>query len=399
MGTRLSLRPKINRAESGRRQSGMVAMSSPWADGGAAELDLSIVIPTFRERENIAELVRRLQVVLQGVHWELTIVDDDSPDGTADVVRDLARRDPRIRCLQRIGRRGLASACTEGMLASSADMILTMDADLQHDEAQIPRMIAEMRASGADVVIASRYAAGGTLDMPVRRAQLSRWATGMSRMICRVPISDPMSGFFLMRRSVLDGSVHKLSAIGFKILLDILASSPRPLLIKEIPFDFRSRWAGESKLDSMVTWEFGMLLADKMVGDFIPPRFVAFAIVGIAGVGVHFVVLASLLGLLQAPFAMGQAAATLVAMVFNFAVNNILTYRDRRLRGWRWLRGLISFMLACGVGALANVGVASYLYRTQSSWVLAGLAGVGVSAVWNYGMTRSLTWGAARERG
>jgi dolichol-phosphate mannosyltransferase len=364
---------------------------------GAAELDLSIVIPTFRERDNIAELVRRLQRALEGLSWELTIVDDDSPDGTADVVRELARRQPNIRCLQRIGRRGLASACIEGMLASSAASILTMDADLQHDETQIPLMLSELRRGDTDVVVASRYMAGGSNDMAAGRMKLSRWATSLSRMVCEQQISDPMSGFFVIRRGVLDCTVRRLSAVGFKILLDIIASSPRPLTIKEIPFNFRGRFSGESKLDSMVAWEFGMLLADKLVGNYIPPRFVAFAIVGVAGVAVHFLVLASTLRL-ALPFAAAQASATLVAMLFNFSVNNILTYRDRRLHGWRWLRGLLSFVLACAVGALANVGIASYLYRNHSSWIVAGLAGIGVSAVWNYAMTRSLTWGSARER-
>jgi dolichol-phosphate mannosyltransferase len=367
-------------------------------DGPGPQLDLSIVVPTFEERDNIAELLRRLRRALTGLNWELTIVDDDSPDGTAHIVRELARSDPKIRCLQRIGRRGLASACVEGMLASSADAILTMDADLQHDESRIPLMLAELRRGEADIVVASRYSPGGTVQLDAGRIQWSRWATRLSRMVCRQPICDPMSGFFLIRRSVLDLTVHRLSVVGFKILLDIIASAPRPLRIKELPFDFRSRIAGRSKLDSLVAWEFGMLLADKMVGRYIPTRFVAFAIVGIAGVAVHLMALATMLHLLRVPFAASQGSATLVAMLFNFALNNILTYRDRRLHGWRWWRGLVSFVLACALGAVANVGVASYLFQTGSGWIVAGLGGVCISAVWNFAVTRSLTWGSARDR-
>jgi dolichol-phosphate mannosyltransferase len=375
-----------------------VTPGAPAAVGPGPELDLSIVVPTFQERDNIAELLQRLRRALQGLNWELTIVDDDSPDGTAQAVRELARSDPKIKCLQRIGRRGLSSACVEGMLASSADAILTMDADLQHDESRIPLMLAELRRGEVDIVVASRFAPGGTLQMPAGRIQWSRWATRLSRIVYRQPISDPLSGFFLIRRRVLDLTVHRLSAVGFKILLDIIASSPRPLVIKELPFDFRSRIAGQSKLDGMVAWEFGMLVADKLVGEFIPPRFVAFAIVGIAGVAVHIMALGAMLHLLRVPFAGSQAMATLVAMLFNFALNNILTYRDRRLHGWRWWRGLLSFVLACALGAVANVAVASYLFGTGSGWILAGLGGVCISAVWNFALTRSLTWGSARER-
>lgn len=362
------------------------------------EVELSIIIPTYRERANILELLSRLQQALLGLNWELTIVDDDSSDGTADVVREFAKHDRRIRCLQRIGRRGLASACIEGMLASSAPVLAVMDADLQHDETQLPLMLERLRVSDADIVVASRYMQGAAVEWHGRRARMSRWATRLSRVICRQKISDPMSGFFLLRREVLDSTVRKLSAVGFKILLDIIASSPRPLSIAEVPYRFRDRAAGDSKLDGMVMWEFTMLLADKLSGGRIPVRFVAFAVVGACGVAVHLLVLMSLLRLGNASFALSQATATLVSMVFNFTTNNVLTYRDRRLRGWRWLRGLLTFMLACGIGALANVGVAAYLFRTQSTWLVAGLAGISVSVVWNYAMTRAFTWGAAAER-
>ena len=359
-----------------------------------SRLDLSIVVPTFNESANVRELLRRLESVLGDTGWEVIFVDDDSPDETAACVRSIARLDPRVRCVQRIGRRGLSSACIEGMLASAAPYVAVMDADLQHDESVLPRMLGILRSGAADVVVGTRYAQGGsTGDWDAQRAGMSRLATRVGRWVLRQDVSDPMSGFFMLRREVLDGSVRRLSGIGFKILLDILASAPPGLRVAEVPFTFRSRFAGESKLDELVVWEYGMLLADKTIGRYVPVRFLSFAFVGGIGVFVHMAALTLLLKGLGLGFTAAQSAATAIAMVFNFAVNNVLTYRDRRLGGWAWWRGLASFMLACSVGALANVGIATYLFESATGWFLAALAGVLVGAVWNYAVTQLYTWG------
>ena len=360
-------------------------------------LRLSIVIPTFNEAGNVRELLRRVEASLGTEGWELIFVDDDSPDGTASLVRDIARSDCRVRVLQRIGRRGLSSACIEGMLASSAPTIAIMDADLQHDETRLPVMLNAMR-DGVDMVLATRYAAGGsTGEWDQTRAEMSRFATSISSLVLKQPVSDPMSGFFMLRRHVLDANVRRLSALGFKILLDILATSKTPLNLVEVPYTFRDRFAGESKLDSLAMWDFGMLLADKTIGRFIPVRFVAFTTVGGLGVFVHMLILTVSLKGLRLNFLMSQAIATLIAMIFNFAVNNALTYRDRRLRGRRWWTGLATFVVACSIGAIANVGVANYLFLGQTQWAVAALAGVAVGAVWNYAVTKMYTWGSGRR--
>jgi dolichol-phosphate mannosyltransferase len=358
-------------------------------------LKLSVVIPTFNESANVRELLRRIEASLGVEGWELIVVDDDSPDGTASLVREIARSDNRVRVLQRIGRRGLSSACIEGMLASSAPTIAVMDADLQHDETRLPVMLAEMNRHGADMALATRYAGGGsTGEWDQTRAGMSRLATFVSRLVLKQPVSDPMSGFFMLRREVLDATVRGLSALGFKILLDILATSHAPLRIVEVPYTFRDRFAGESKLDSLALWDFGMLLADKTIGRYVPVRFVAFTIVGGLGVFVHMVALSVCLKGLRLEFVPSQAIATFTAMIFNFAVNNALTYRDRRLRGLRWWTGLATFVVACSIGAIANVGVANYLFLGNTQWAVAALAGVAVSAVWNYAVTKMYTWGA-----
>ncbi len=360
--------------------------------------ELAVIVPTFNERDNIAELIRRLMECLGDRSWEVIFVDDDSPDGTADLVREHAQADSRIRCLQRIGRRGLSSACIEGMLATTADYLAVIDADMQHDERLLPQMLDILKQGATDIVVGSRYAPGGDVgEWDARRARMSILAVRLSRLVVPGDLTDPMSGFFMMRRSVLDGSVRSLSAIGFKILADLFASHTEPLRFTEIAYRFKVRQAGESKLDSVTAWDYVMLLLDKLVGRWIPVRFLAFSIVGAAGIAVHFAVLTLLYQGLQRSFVLGQAAATLCAMTFNYTVNNVLTYRDLRLRGVLWLRGWVSFVLACSIGGFANLGVASAVYGLGRGWFPAAIAGILVGAVWNYAVTMMLTWGRARR--
>jgi dolichol-phosphate mannosyltransferase len=360
--------------------------------------ELSVIVPTFNERENIAELIARLEVCLEDRSWEVVFVDDDSPDGTANLVREYAGADSRVRCIQRIGRRGLSSACVEGLLASTASYLAVIDADLQHDERLLPQMLDTLKQTDADIVVGSRYAPGGDIgDWDAKRARMSRFATRLSRLLTPAELTDPMSGFFMMRRSVLEGSVHKLSAIGFKILTDLFASFPRPLRFKELAYGFRARRAGESKLDSVTTWDYGMLLLDKLIGGWIPVRFLAFSIVGAVGLAVHLAVLTLVFQGLHRSFVTGQAVATLCAMTFNFVINNVLTYRDMRLRGMRWLRGWATFVLACSVGGIANLGVAAAVYSLGHGWFPAAIAGILVGAVWNYAVTMMFTWGRSRR--
>jgi len=360
--------------------------------------ELSIIVPTFNERENIAELIGRLVQCLGDRSWEVVFVDDDSPDGTAEVVREHAAADSRVRCLHRIGRRGLSSACVEGMLATTGPYLAVIDADMQHDEQLLPQMLDALKQGDTDIVIGSRYAPGGDIgDWDAGRARMSRFAVRLSRLVVPRELTDPMSGFFMMRRSVLDGSVRKLSAIGFKILTDVFASYAEPLRFKELAYRFKVRRAGTSKLDSVTAWDYAMLLLDKLVGHLIPVRFLAFSIVGAVGVVVHFTVLMLVFQGLHRGFVAGQWVATFSAMTFNYAVNNVLTYRDMRLRGMRWLRGWVSFVLACSIGGFANVGIATTIYDRGRGWFPAAIAGIVVGAVWNYAVTRMLTWGRARK--
>jgi dolichol-phosphate mannosyltransferase len=355
---------------------------------------LSIIVPTFNEQDNVHELVQRIDRCLPGVDWEIVFVDDDSVDGTLKVLHDVSRTDPRVRYLQRIGRRGLASAVVEGILSTSAPYVAVMDADLQHDESILAEMLRRLESSNCDIVIGSRYVeSGGTGDWSERRRLISDVATRLTRLVLRTTVSDPMSGFFMLRREAFNGAVRRLSSMGYKILLDILVSAQRPLVVAEIPYVFRSRQHGESKLDSAVTWEFLMLLLDKTVGRVVPGRFVMFTLVGGLGVFVHMLVLAVANRGLGVAFLTSQLAATTAAMTFNFFANNLLTYRDKRLKGfWQLTRGLLSFYAVCGLGAVSNVGIATVLFQEDYSWWLSGLAGILVGAVWNYAASSMFTW-------
>jgi len=360
---------------------------------------LTVVVPTFNEADNVALLVSRLEDALCGIEWEVIFVDDDSPDGTSRLVRRLAQQKSYVRVVQRVGRQGLGSACIEGMLASSAPYLAVMDGDLQHDEAILPEMLDRLRTEKLDLVVGSRNVEGGSMgEFGALRVWLSEAGRKLSRLVCRCDIQDPMSGFFMLDRRFLDRAMRRLSGMGFKILVDLLASSPRPVRFAEVPFRFRQRQLGESKLESVILLEYLCLIADKLFGGLIPFRFVLFAAAGLGGLALHLTVLALLHLNYGAEFIASQATATVAAMTVNFLLNNWLTFRDRRLRGWTILRGLASFYLACSIGAVTSLALAQFLYQSGIPWYLAGVLGTVVSSVWNFSVTSVFTWRRGRTR-
>ena len=355
--------------------------------------ELTVVIPCYNERANVAPMITRLDATLAGIAWEAVFVDDDSPDGTAEAARAIARHDPRVRAIRRIGRRGLASAVIEGALSSSAEYIAVIDGDLQHDETKLPDMLAVLRAGGADVAVGSRHVAGGSNAGLASswRHRLSDTGIRLAQLTLPVKLTDPMSGFFMLPRPLFERLASRLTGQGFKILLDLLLSAPAPLRVAEVPVRFHAREAGESKLDVLVLMQFAGLLADKMLGGMLPLRFISFALVGAIGVGVNVAALFAgrALGL---GFGWAQTVATVIAMIGNFALNNAVTYRDQRLRGPALWRGLLLFLAVCSVGAFANVGIARSLFAEHMGWTLSGLAGAAIGVVWNYAVSATLVW-------
>lgn len=355
-------------------------------------LSLAVIVPTLNEFGNVAAMVAALDRALEGWRYEIVFVDDWSSDGTPDAIAAIAARRPDVRLVHRYGRRGLSSAVVEGVLATVAPVVAVIDADMQHDETLLPRLAAAVVDGSADIAVGSRYVAdGSTGDWDAGRLRVSRVATTLSRHLLRQHVADPMSGFFAVRRDAFVAAVPHLSSIGFKILLDLLVSSPAPLRVAELPYEFRNRHAGESKLDSAVALDFVLLVVDKTVGRWLPARLVLFGAVGVVGLLVHLALLRSALAA-GAHFPLAQGLAVTGAMTFNFALNNALTYRDRRLAGMRWLTGLISFYAVCGLGAVANVGVGSIAFERHYSWWLAGIGGAIVGSVWNFAASSVLTW-------
>uniref|UniRef100_UPI0035CB9020 glycosyltransferase family 2 protein n=1 Tax=uncultured Sphingomonas sp. TaxID=158754 RepID=UPI0035CB9020 len=369
-------------------------MSEAVADGA---LELAVVIPTFNELRNVPLLIAKLDQALAGRSWEAIFVDDDSPDGTAQAAREIARTDQRVRVIQRIGRRGLSSACIEGMCATAAPVVAVIDGDMQHDETILPAMLDALQADAAlDVVIGSRFVAGGgTGDWDHDRVKKSAFATKLSRRVLKAELSDPMSGFFMLRTHIARDLIPHLSAIGFKILLDIMTASPRPLKFLELPYTFRLRTEGESKLDYVVAMEFLIAIYDRLFGRVVPVRFVMFTGIGALGALVHLTILWTLFREGGLDFVPATVVAVVVAMTFNFFLNNALTYRERRLTGARHLLdGWLSFCLVCSVGAAANVGVAYFLFKMEhGTWAYSAVAGLLVAAVWNYALSSRFVWG------
>jgi dolichol-phosphate mannosyltransferase len=366
---------------------------APMPVATSAVPELTVVVPTFNEAANVPILVERTAQALAGVGWEIIVVDDDSPDGTAAVAKAIGARDPRVRCIRRVGRRGLAGACIEGMLASNAPFVAVMDADLQHDETMLADMLAELRGAHCDLVIGSRYLAdSGTVALSTRRLASSRLAGRLTRVLLGVDVTDPMSGFFMLRRPLLEKLAGRLSTQGFKILADLLSCARGELRVRELPYGFRARLHGTSKLDSQVALDFFGLLVSKASRNAIPVRFVSFLLVGATGVLVHLATLKLSLSVLTLGFAAAQTLATIVAMTSNFFLNNALTYRDQRLTGAAAFKGLVLFCLICSVGAVSNIGVATWLYRNEPIWWLAGLLGSVVGAVWNYAVSSTVVW-------
>lgn len=381
----------LNKMSNGPIQEASVALHTNFRPP-----QLAVIVPSYNERDNIELLYEKVAMALGDTPWEMIVVDDDSPDGTADVVNELSRVYANIRCVRRFGRRGLASACVEGMAVTSAPYVAVIDADHQHDETILPKML-EKALNGADLVVGSRFAEGGSAGdgLSATRLSGSNLANKLAGMIAGQAVSDPMSGYFLMRREAALEAAPKLASDGFKILIDLIVTSARmgkPLKIAEVPYTFRPRHAGESKMNPLIVIQYLGLWVSKMTAGALPPSFLLFGLVGGTGVVVHLAALALFTSIFGQGFVASQIAATLIAMGWNFVLNNNLTYADRKLKGSRLVTGFLSFCAICALGGIANISVANAIYQWDHQTFVAGLSGAIMSSVFNYAVTRAFTW-------
>ena len=360
--------------------------------------EVAVIVPTFNEHDNIMLIRAALDAALCHESYEIVFVDDDSSDGTPELIRALAAQDCKVRLVHRIGRSGLSSAVIEGMLATTAPYLAVIDADLQHDETVLPKMISKLRDEKLDLVVGSRNVSGGSMgDFSPFRVKLSDAGKRLSRLVYKAELSDPMSGFFVISRSFLDEVVRSLSARGFKILVDIVASSTRPIRYAEVGYTFRNRTHGESKLDILVSLEHIELLADKLVGNWVPVSYVLFAAVGTLGLIVNLVTVYVLLRHTTMSFSSAQLLTGFTVILMNFVLNNEFTFRRRRLRGRRFVLGMLVFLLACGIGLFCNWRIAEALRSHQLSWYAASVGGTLVGSVWNYWMSSLFIWQVHRK--
>ena len=369
-------------------------------------MKVTIVSPTYNEAENVPLLVQDVASVLSGIDYELLIADDDSPDRTWAIAQELAAYNPRIRVLRRTAERGLSPAVIEGFLSSSSDYVGVIDADLQHDPAILPQMIAALDA-GAEIAVGSRYVEGGGTGTWNAARRFQSWvATKLARTFLGVELTDPMSGYFVLRREDFNRIHKQLDAGGFKILLEIVGRLA-PSRLEEVPFTFRERVAGESKLSSKVVLQYlGQLWRLSSVSRYMSVRFIKFALVGASGTIINlcaFLIFARLFGLRDWRI---SALATLFANLTNYVFNNAWTFVDRGHRGWSLVRGYFTYLGLSLVGMSASTltfagltrAYHTYLHTVQpakESYILAlgfQLVAILVGTVFNYELNRRFTW-------
>ena len=356
---------------------------------------ISIVIPTYNEKENIFKILKRLREALKSISHEIIFVDDNSPDGTSAVVKDSMKNSSKIRLIHRIGRKGLAGAVIEGVFAANADLIAVMDCDLQHDETKLLDMI-EMfsKNNSLDVVIGSRFTEKGEISEKAfskMRELGSKITTLIVKKVLKITSTDPLSGFFMVKKETFLKSSDNLQTQGFKVLADFLATSGENIEIEEIGYKFKNRIAGESKMSFLTALELIGLVLSQILKGRVSIRFILFCMVGLSGIFVQLLI-TGLAMLLINQFPTSQTLGIISAMTSNYFLNNIITFQERKLESLDLIRGLFSFYLICSLGAFTNIAIATYIFSFSSNWLISSFIGACFGAVWNFTLTSIFTW-------
>lgn len=361
--------------------------------GEPQQPSVSLIIPTFNELANVRPLLEILEAPLQAFDWEVIIVDDNSPDGTADEVRKLALTHPNLRVVQRMRDHGLSKSVIDGVQAAMNDIVIVMDGDLQHDARTIPKLVEAVASGRADIVIASRFK---NADSPEGlsgqfRLQLSRAGNRLINWLMQRDLTDPLTGFFAARRDLFLKSLLNIEGSGYKILFDLLYCSPRAK-VEEIGFDFAARQHGQSKLSPAIAWQFGMQIAERVSHGWLPYRFSSFLAIGAIGLVLHVLVFWGL-GTLGADLVQAQIGATLCASLLNYTLHNFLTYYDVRKRGWSFLFYFMAYLAISSLGILANISVAMAAFHMVKGGTGIGvLAGYIIDIVWKYALANTFVW-------
>lgn len=367
---------------------------------------ISLVVPTYKERANIEPLVERTGAALAqcGEEYELIVVDDGSPDGTGDEVLRLAATRPWLRLLVRENERDLSTAVIAGWRIARGDVFGCMDADLQHPPEILPKLFAELRKTGADIVVGSRHVPGGGVsDWSPGRRIVSWTATTLATVILPGTlgrVKDPMSGFFLVRRSVLEGVA--LNPIGYKILLEVLAKG-NYTRVREFPFVFEEREKGGSKMSAKTALQYLAHLLRISADSGEALRLLRYSFAGLTGALVNILTAIYLfMRMFHWPLPPAALAGAALAIVNNFLWNEFLTFPETRRAhpGWTHFLGrFVTFATLSATGVAINVGVISILQYgmgVPGGWSV--VAGVSVAAVWNFLMNSNVTWRAWWDR-
>jgi dolichol-phosphate mannosyltransferase len=354
-------------------------------------IQLSILIPTLNEADNVIELTKRIFNLELKIPYNIIFIDDGSNDLTVANIRKMQQENDNIFLLRRFKRKGLSSAIIEGALFSQAELICVMDADLQHDEAKIPEML--QKINEADIVVASRYSQEGEIDQSWSKIRkfISNAATFLSSFLLgKNKVSDPMSGFFLIKREILEKIEMQLKPEGFKILFDIISCSKK-FKIKEVSYSFKTRIYNQSKLNHSVLISFVELFITKFLLKLLPHKFALFCFVGTIGLIVNIITM-MLLKYLNYDFLWSQLIVSTLIIFLNYILNNIITFRDNKLFGIKFIEGLIKFFVTCFLGLACNLAISYSLYNIGINWYMASVIGVLFSSVWNFGLSLYYVW-------
>lgn len=368
------------------------------------ESQVSVIIPTFNESENICSVLKSIKEYLSKTNFEAIVVDDDSPDGTGKIVEEYAKtaRDESISIIHRKEKSGLSSAILDGLKKASGEMIVVMDSDLSHPPQIIPRMLETLKKTQCDIVVASRYVSGGAIHgWPFKRKLISKIATKIAKTGLGVSAKDPMSGFFAFRRKITDGM--KFDGIGYKILLEMLVKT-KGAKVEEIPYTFTDRKFGSSKLDVATIFDYCKSVwrlyrygrserSEKRTSVRFFSKAARFFTVGASGLGVNY--LASLLfsSLLDVWYLHATILGIAFSITSNFVLNKYWTFEDKDFSPKRTAVQYGKFVGFSSIGAIIQLGMVYYLVDgTNMLYPIALVLAVGTAAFSNFILNKRWTF-------